>query len=171
MVVIKFCVNVEFVFIFHAQIKTAEWDYRNQNRSSMTPSQTKRQVNTPSRQHDSHTEPTRSQVSIFFLQRFIHFYLENMINTLKMFYRSQQPRWRFIRRRLPQQQRNTWTRVTLHLQQPHGIHASKPPTTICEKPIRLMDVPKVSIVNSPITSFSNPNQFNFQFKFILIMIF
>lgn len=75
------------------------------------------------------------------------------------FYRSQQPRWRFIRRRLPQQQRNTWTRVTLHLQQPRGIHASKPPTTICEKPIRLMDVPKVSIVNSPITSFSNPNQF------------
>lgn len=30
----------------------------------MTPSQTKRQVNTPSHQPDSHTDPTRSQVSI-----------------------------------------------------------------------------------------------------------
>lgn len=122
----------------------------------MTPSQMKRQV-TPSHQHDSHTEHTRSQVSIDSSPPFVMYRAEQKANNFYKFIHRWQPRWRFIRRRFLQQQRSTWIRATLHPQQPHGIRANKPsPATICEKSIRLVDVPKVAmlILKTPFYLFS-----------------
>lgn len=42
----------------------AEWEYRNQNKNSMTPSQMKREVDIQNHQLDNHTAHMRSQVSV-----------------------------------------------------------------------------------------------------------
>lgn len=71
----------------------------------------------------------------------------SIITIFGVYFRSQQPRWRFIRRRILPKRWSPWIRITLHRQRRHGVRANKSPTTTTqsEKSIRLMDVQKVII--------------------------
>lgn len=157
----------------------ADWDYRNQCTDSMTPSQTRKGVDSLDRQQDNRTDPTRSHVSSVISLKLIAlktkisrkwFNVETeMLNKANhgwsvMNFRSQQPRWRFIRRRTMLRNRHArrrqlsnthwerdWTtRIRAALYPPqlraHGVRPATPAATaVCEVKIGVMRFKEVTV--------------------------
>lgn len=137
---------------------TAEWSSRSPNKGSMTPSQMRKGADSLNHRHETPIDHTRSQVKYWNSDFF--FAIGPLTNCPSVFcsFRSQQPRWRLIRRRrmhpnLRRQFRTNRIWVTLYHRWAHGIPATTTTTstTIPEKSIGLVCVKTFPIPVSEIS--------------------